>query len=233
MVQCLTIALLVGRAAHGNKKRRPNGFSLCAKHDCRFALDSGPDFAADSRRAEHCLRSRSERRAIGIAPPDSPASRRSLADDAWRSGGPRLGRGRRGLRHRRCVRRPSQLRHGPARPAAGKRGLSRRDPQSAGLAFVRCLAHFWTTAPVFRHQCGKHGLDDQPLHGQSQGAQRRRLQPGRSDRSATRSRDLGLLPTRPRSLQGRAGHHRQRRGQPAALGALRLLERQGPAFDPA
>ncbi len=35
------------------------------------------------------------------------------------------------------------------------------------------------------------------------------------------------------AYQGRAGHRRRRRGQPAAARALRLLERQGPPLDPA
>ena len=53
---------------------------------------------------------------------------------------------------------------------------------------------------------------------------------------------IGLRPDRatlaycqraPRSLQGRAGDRRRRRGLAAATGPLRLLERQGPPLDPA
>ena len=48
-----------------------------------------------------------------------------------------------------------------------------------------------------------------------QGSQRRRLQPWRPDRPATRSGHAGLLPALARGLQGRAGDRRRRRSQPA------------------
>ena len=57
--------------------------------------------------------------------------------------------------------------------------------------------------------------------------------PGGADRPAARPRHAGLLPAGPRGLPRRAGDRRRRRGQPAAAGPLRLLERQGPPLDPA
>ena len=54
----------------------------------------------------------------------------------------------------------------------------------------------------FAHQRRQHGLDDQPLHGQQEGPQRRRLQPRRPDRPAARPRDAGLLPAGPRGVPG-------------------------------
>ena len=45
--------------------------------------------------------------------------------------------------------------------------------------------------------------------------------------------DVRLLPASPGGVQGSADHRRRRRGEPAATGPLRLLERQSPAVDPA
>ena len=59
---------------------------------------------------------------------------------------------------------------------------------------VRGLAAVRPAAAVLRHQRRQHGLDDQPLHGQPEGPQRRRLQPRRPDRPAARPGDAGLLP---------------------------------------
>ena len=98
---------------------------------------------------------------------------------AGRGGRAGLGRRRRGLRHRRRLRRSSELRHGPAGPGAGGRGLSRGHPQPARLALVRAVADVRPAAAVLRRQRRQHGLDDQPLHGQPEGPQRRRLQPRR------------------------------------------------------
>ena len=88
-------------------------------------------------------------------------------------------------------------------------------------------------AAVLRRQRRQHGLDDQPLHGQPQGPQRRRLLARRPDRPAARPGHAGLLPPRPRGVSGRAGDCRRRRGVAAPAGPLRLLERQGPPLDPA
>ena len=65
---------------------------------------------------------------------------------------------------------------------------------------VRRLADVRPAAAVLRHQRRQHGLDDQPLHGQPQGPQRRRLQPRRPDRPAARPRHAGLLPAGPRGV---------------------------------
>jgi hypothetical protein len=58
---------------------------------------------------------------------------------ARRDGRARLGRLRRHPGHRRRLHRPSQLRHGADRAAAGSAGLPRRHHQPAGLAFRRAL----------------------------------------------------------------------------------------------
>ena len=92
----------------------------------------------------------------------------------------------------------------------------------------RAVADVRPAAAVLRRQRRQHGLDAQPLHGQPQGPQRRRLQSRRRDRPAARPRHAGLLPAGPRGLSGRAGHRRRRRGQPPPAGPLRLLERQRP-----
>ncbi len=110
-------------------------------------------------------------------------------------------------------------------------GLSRGDLQPARLADLRAVADVRPAAAVLRDQRRQHGLDDQPLHGQPQGAQRRRLQSRRADRPAARSGDAGLLPAGARGVSRRAGDRRRRRGQPAPARPLRLLERQGPPLD--
>ena len=69
----------------------------------------------------------------------------------------------------------------------------------------------------FGDQRRQHGLDDQPLHGQQEGPQRRRLFAGRPDRPAARPGDAGLLPAGSRGVQGGAGHRRRRRSLAAAL----------------
>ena len=66
---------------------------------------------------------------------------------------------------------------------AGGRRLSRGHPQPARLAFLRRLADVRPAAALLRRQRRQHGLDAQPLHGQPQGPQRRRLQ-SRAARSA-------------------------------------------------
>ena len=150
-----------------------------------------------------------------------------------RDGRPRLGRRRRRLRHRRRLRRSSQLRHGDPGPRAGGGRLSRRHPQPARLALVRAVAAVRPAAAVLRHQRRQHGLADQPLHGQQEGPQRRRLLARRPDRPAARPGHAALLPPRPRGISRRAGHRRRRRGVAAPAGPLRLLERHRPPLDPA
>ena len=118
-------------------------------------------------------------------------------------------------------------------PRAGSGRLSRRHPQPARLAHVRAVAAVRPAAAVLRHQRRQHGLADQPLHGQQEGPQRRRLFARRPDRPAARPRHAALLPAGPRGLSRRAGHRRRRRGVAAPAGPLRLLERHRPPGDPA
>ncbi len=123
--------------------------------------------------------------------------------------------------------------HGDPGARAGGGRISSWHRQPAGLAIVRGLEAVRPAAAVLRDQRRQHGLDDQPLHGQQEGAQRRRLLAGRQDRHAPGPGDAGLLPAGPRGLPWCAGDRRRRRGLPAAAGPLRLLERQGPPLDPA
>ena len=60
-------------------------------------------------------------------------------------------------------------------PRAGGGGLPRRHPQPARLAERRAVAAVRPAAAVLRRQRRQHGLDDQPLHRQQEGPQRRRL----------------------------------------------------------
>ena len=118
----------------------------------------------------------------------------TAADDDAGGTGPRLGRVGCDRDHGRRVRRPPEFRDGDHRPGAGGGRFSRRHHQPARLAIGRCVSSARATSAVVRRQCGQHGFDDQPLHGQSQGAQRRRLFARRPHRFATRSGDPGLLP---------------------------------------
>ena len=150
-----------------------------------------------------------------------------------RDGRARLGRGRRRLRHRRRLRRSPGFAMailGRVLEAAGFRVaiLSQPDWQER-----RALAAVRPAAAVLRRQRRQHGLHDQPLHGQQEGPQRRRLQPRRPDRPAARPGHAALLPAGPRGVPRRAGDRRRRRGVAAAAGPLRLLERHRPAVDPA
>ena len=129
----------------------------------------------------------------------------------------RLGRGRRRLRHRRRLRRSSRASRwrssGGVLEAAGFRVAILSQPD---WRIVRAVAALRPAAAVLRRQRRQHGLDDQPLHGQPEGAQRRRLQPRRADRPAARPRDARLLPAGPRGVPGRARDRRRRRGQSCA-----------------
>ena len=146
----------------------------------------------------------------------------------------RLGRGRRRLRHRRRLRRSSQLRDGDPRPRAGGGRLPRRR-SSASPTGGSCepWRQFGRPRLFFGVSAGNMDSHDQPLHGQQEGPQRRRLLARRPDRPAARPRDAALLPAGPRGLSRRAGDRRRRRGVAAAAGPLRLLERHGPPVDPA
>ncbi len=125
------------------------------------------------------------------------------------------------------------VRDGNPGPGPGGGGVPRGDPEPARLEERRSLANVRPAAPVLRHQCREHGQHDQPLHGQQEGPQRRRLQPGRSDRPEARPRDPALLPARPRGVPRRARDRRGGRGEPPAARPLRLLERHRQAVDPA
>ncbi len=147
--------------------------------------------------------------------------------------GTRLGRRRCRLRHRRRLRRSSQLRDGDPAPRAGGGRLPRRHAEPARLAVVRAVAAVRPAAAVLRGQRRQHGLAHQPLHRQQEGPQRRRLFARRPDRPAPGPGDAAVLPACPRGVPRRAGHRRRRRGVAAPAGPLRLLERHGPAVDPA
>ena len=99
------------------------------------------------------------------------------------------------------------------------------DAVPAGLAECRPVAHLRAAASLLRDQRRQHGFDDQPLHGEPEGAQRRCLFARRAHRVAPRSRDARLLPACREAYPGRAGDRRRRRGLPPTPRPLRLLER--------
>ncbi len=140
--------------------------------------------------------------------------------------GPRLGPARRRLRLRRRVRRPPVVRGRDPRPRARVAGLSRRDPRAARLEERRRVARHGTPPALLRRQRREHGLDDQPLHGEPEASQRRRLLAGRSHRAPARPAHADLRAALPRGVPRRAGGDRRRRGVAAAHRALRLLERR-------
>ena len=86
------------------------------------------------------------------------------ADVAGRDGRARLGQLRHHHRHRRRLRRPSELRHGHHRPPARGPGLPRRHHRAARLAERRAVQGAGPAEPVLRHHRRQHGLDGQPLH---------------------------------------------------------------------
>ena len=85
---------------------------------------------------------------------------------------------------------------------------------------------------LLRRQRRQHGLDDQPLHGEPEAAERRRVLAGRPHRAPARSADARLLPALPRGLPRRAGHRGRGGSLAAAPRALRLLVGHGAAVDP-
>ena len=123
------------------------------------------------------------------------------ADEPRRDGRARLGQLRHHRRHRRRLRRPSELRHGGDRPHAGGAGLSRRHHRPARLAERRPVQGAGQAEPVLRRHRRQHGFDDQPLHGGPQDPQRRRLHARRRRRQAARPRGHRLLAALPRSVQ--------------------------------
>ncbi len=144
-----------------------------------------------------------------------------------------MGCRRRRARQRRRLRRSPGVRDGHPRPGPRSGGIPGRDPEPARLEERRPLADVRPASPVLRHQRREHGQHDQPLHGQQEGPQRRRLQPRRPDRPEAGSRDHALLPASPRGLSRRPRDRRRGRGEPPPAGALRLLERHRQAVDPA
>ena len=98
-----------------------------------------------------------------------------------------LGRGRRRLRHRRRLRRSPALRDGDPRPrAGGGRASASRSSASPTGGSCEPWRQFGRPRLFFARQRRQHGLDDQPLHGQQEGPQRRRLLARRPDRPAAR-----------------------------------------------
>ena len=160
------------------------------------------------RTTEAAFGSRSEPRHIASGSPSGP--RRCLPTTPAEMDGPGLGRRRRRLRHGRRLRRSSGVRDGDPGPRAGGGRVPRGDPQPARLAECRALAAVRPAAAVLRHQRREHGQHDQPLHGQQEGPQRRRLQPRRPDRPAARPRHA--CPT----ASGPARPSRACRSSPAA-----------------
>ena len=94
---------------------------------------------------------------------------------ARRDGRARLGFLRRHHRHRRCLRRSPQLRHGHHGPVARGAGLPRRHHRAAGLAERRAVQAVRQAQPVLRHHRRQHGLDGEPLHLGQAHPQRRRV----------------------------------------------------------
>ncbi len=172
-----------------------------------------------SNRGRHCLSART-------------AGHAAAADVARGDAGPRLGRGRRRVRHRRRLRRSSELRRW--RCWAGCwRAKAFAWRSSASPTGESCDA--WRTfgRPRLFFAISAGNMDSMINHYTANRKVRNddAYSPRRADRPAARPRNAGLLPARPRSVQGRAGHRRRRRSQPAAARSLRLLERQGPPLD--
>ena len=98
----------------------------------------------------------------------------------------RLGRLRHHPRDRRRLCRPSELRHGDHRPAAGGAGLPRRHHRAAGLAERRAVQGAGRADAVLRRHRRQHGFDGQPLHRRPPAAPQRQLHAGRRRRQAAR-----------------------------------------------
>ena len=165
--------------------------------------------------------------------PLQPAAGPVPAHDAGRDGGAGLGRLRRGAGDRRRLRRPSQLRGGADRPAAGGPRAAGGDHRPARLALGRGVRRAGPPAPDVRGHRREHGLDGEPLHQRPAHPQRRRLFARRHGGPAPRPLGDRLRPALPGGVPGRAAGDRRHRGQPAADRPLRLLVREGAALDPA
>jgi hypothetical protein len=178
------------------------------------------------------------RRRHGRSPCSTPPRARSCPPPCRRDAhhrrrdGARLGRSRRRVRQRRRLHRPPVVRRRPARPRARGRRLPRRHPAAAPVAERRRVPPVRPPAPLLRGQRRQHGLDDQPLHGEQEAAQRRRLFARWPHRTAPRPRHQRLRAALPRGVQGRAGDRRRRRGVAAPRRPLRLLVGDREAVDP-
>ena len=98
----------------------------------------------------------------------------------------RLGFLRRHHRHRRCLRRSPQLRHGHHGAVVRGAGISRRHHRAAGLAERRAVQAVRQAQPVLRHHRRQHGFDGEPLHLGQAHPQRRRVHARRQGRQAAR-----------------------------------------------
>ena len=151
--------------------------------------------------------------------------RAGIADVACRDGTTRLGRVRRHSHHRRCLRGPSEFRHGARRTLARGPGFPRRHYQPTRLALGRGVSGARPAETFFRHHRRQHGFDGQPLYRRPKNPLGRRLYPRRRRRQASRPRGDRVCTTRARSLSGRANRDRRHRGLTPAYRALRLLVR--------
>src|SRR5437762_3099652 len=75
-------------------------------------------------------------------------------------------------------------------------------------------------------------LDEQPLYGEPEAAERRRVLAGRADGPPPRPADAGLLPALPRGVPGRPRDRGRRRGVAPAPRPLRLLVGHRSTVDP-
>ena len=108
------------------------------------------------------------------------------------------------LRLGRRLRRPPVVRGGHPRARARVARLPRRDPGPARLEERRRLARAGPPPALLRRERREHGLDDQPLHGEPEASQRRRLLAGRPHRAPARPADADLRAALPRGVPRRA-----------------------------
>ena len=156
----------------------------------------------------------------------------AAAYDWRRNAQPRVGRCGCGACDRRCLCRSPQLCQRPDRPTLRSGWVSGGRAVATRLEHLPTVAHIRPSPTLFRHLCRQHGLDDQPLHRQQKGPQRRRLFSERTDRPPSRPRHARILPAFARGLSWCACGGWRRRGQPPQDFPLRLLERHRPAVDP-
>ena len=144
-----------------------------------------------------------------------------------------MGRARLRLRERRCLRRSPLLRHGHHHAAARGPRLPSRRHRAARLARSGVRHHARRTASGLPRLGRQHGLDGQPLHGREEAPPLGRIFARRQGWSAPRSRLRRLRKPHPPHVQEDARHPRRHRGEPASLGALRLLVGLPQALHPA